>query len=759
MKRQRNGQRGARQGSPGVTPRAAASAAFPRRFAGGGTSPAPPTGDGWAGLLARWSSRGWLPGLLLVLGTVLVYQPAWQGGFLWDDDLHITKNRMLVAPDGLKQIWSSPESPQYYPMVFTTFRIERALWGLNPTGYHWVNLLLHAASAVLVWRVLKRLNVPGAWLAGAVFALHPVNVESVAWISQRKNTLAMFFYLLSALFYLRSEGGQDAGVEDGAGIPAKVSPPNLARRGPSPLIYGLSLFVFMLALLSKTAVSPLPLVLLGLAWWRRGRLTGRDIWRSAPFFAASLLLGLLTVWFERHHTTFEIAVRDESFWLRLAAAGWAIWFYLYKAFLPLNLILIYPRWQIEPSHALSYLPGLLVIGSLLVLWWRRRRWDRAWLFCAGYYVLMLLPILGFVNIGFLSYSRVADHWQYFAIIAPIAGAAALFSSRFKARGSGFGGSRSDFNDSLSPIGLFLAVMLLVVLGGLTWRQSGFYANADALWRRTLAVNPGCWPAHYNLGVSLVRQGNLDDAIVQFHEALQGSPDDAKSHNNLGSALLHQGKADEAIAEYHRALHTDPDFADARNNLGSALLQKGEVDEAIVQYRQALQSKPDYAEAHNNLGLALLRKGGVDEAIAQYQSALQSEPDYAEAHNNLGTALVQKGRTAEAIAQYQKALQLDPADPKTQNNLALLLATGAEAPLRNGDKAVQLARQANELAGGKDPNVLRTLAAAFAEAGQFGDAVQSAQKAMALAQAAGQQDLAARLGNELKRYEAGLPLHQ
>src|ERR1035438_1735637 len=273
-------------------------------------------GDGFAGFLARWSSRGWLLGSLLVFGIVLAYRPVWHGGFLWDDDIHITKNRMLFEPDGLRQIWFSLDSPEYYPLVFTSFRLEKALWGLNPVGFHWVNLFLHAAGAVLVWRVLKRLKVPGAWLAAAVFALHPVNVESVAWISERKNTLAMVFYLASLLFYLRSN--QESKV--GRGNPASGYTQHTTRNTPeapsaSPLptslFYWLSLGTFVLALLSKTAVSPFPLVLLGLAWCQRGKVTRRDVWRSAPFFAASLALGLITIWFERQETALDI-VRDDS---------------------------------------------------------------------------------------------------------------------------------------------------------------------------------------------------------------------------------------------------------------------------------------------------------------------------------------------------------------------------------------------------------------------------------------------------------------
>jgi tetratricopeptide (TPR) repeat protein len=722
-----------------------------------------------AGFLARWSSRGWLLGLLLVFATVLAYQPAWRGSFLWDDDFFLVQNRTLSEPGGMQRIWFSPDSTLYYPLVFTSYRLERSLWGLNPAGYHWVNLLLHAVSAVWFWRVLRRLNVPGAWLAGAVFALHPVNVESVAWISERKNTLAMFFYLLSLLFYLRSN--QESIVQS---LESKVGSQNPASNYtqhstrttpsspvtfPSSLFYWLSLGTFVLALLSKTAVSPFPLVLLGLAWWQRGRVNSRDVWRSAPFFTASLVLGLVTIWFERTYQIGTQIVRDDSFLSRLAGAGWAVWFYFYKAVLPLNLMTIYPRWHVDAAKVWSYVPGLLVVGAFLLGWQYRRSWGKAWLLCLGYYVVMLLPVLGFLSIGFMFYSLVADRWQYFALLGPIALASAWFSSRFKVQSSRFGGSGSSPSGALTPSGLLLGVVLLLTLGRLTWRQSALYANSETLWQAALAANPECWAAHYNLGVALVKKGKVDEAIAHFQDALQMRPDYAEAHNNLGSAYLQQGKVDEAIAQFQMALRLRPDYAEAHNNLGTVLEQKGGVDEAIAQYQAALQLKPDYADAHNNLGIALLHKGGVDEAVAQYQMALQLKPDYADAHNNLGTALVQKGRMAEAITQYRKALQIEPADPKTQNNLALLLATGAEASLRNGDQAVQLARQANDLAGGKNPLYLRTLAAAYAEAGRFSDAMRASREAIELAQATGQPDLVARLNDELKRYEAGHPLRQ
>ena len=272
MKRHRDGQRGKCQGPPEVPSPGALPSPAPRPFTSGAVSNAHPTSDSLAGFWARGSSRSWLLGLLLIFATVLAYQPAWQGGFLWDDDFYLTQNRVLVEPGGLKRIWFSPDATLYYPLVFTSYRLERSLWGLNPAGYHWVNLLLHAFSAVWFWRVLRRLQVPGAWLAGAVFALHPINVESVAWISQRKNTLAMFFYLLSALWYVRSDLALRL-----------ANNPQLSTLNSQPRWYWLSLGAFVLALLSKTAVSPFPLVLLGLAWWRRGKITSKDLWRSVPF--------------------------------------------------------------------------------------------------------------------------------------------------------------------------------------------------------------------------------------------------------------------------------------------------------------------------------------------------------------------------------------------------------------------------------------------------------------------------------------------
>jgi hypothetical protein len=373
--------------------------------------------DGAAARPGWWPSRAWLFGALLVAGTVIAYLPVWRAGFIWDDDTLLLHNPGIQKLGGLARLWSSD-----FPLSTTTLWLEWRVWGANPLGYHLVNVLLHAFSAVLLWRVLRRLKIPGAGLAAAIFAVHPVNVESVAWIAERKNTLCMFFYLLSLLLYLRSEIACELRIEDGGWETEKGPPPSSILHPPSSLLYALSLLAFALALLSKSAVAPLPVVLLGLAWWRRWRMTLKDVWRTAPFFALAAAAGLISIWLQYHQAigASMIDVRNDSFWSRLAGAGWAVWFYLYKAVLPINLSFVYPRWQIDATRAWSYVPGLLLVAGFLVSWRFRSQWGKPLLFGLGYFVVMLLPALGFVNIYFMRYSLVSDHWQYSAIIGPIA---------------------------------------------------------------------------------------------------------------------------------------------------------------------------------------------------------------------------------------------------------------------------------------------------------------------------------------------------
>jgi len=545
-------------------------------------------------------NRDWLFGLFLVVATLIAYQPVWHAGFIWDDDRFLTDNPFVKSADGLYRLWFTASTPDYYPMTFSSLWLDWHLWGNHPLGSHLVNVLLHGLSAVLLWRVLLRLKIPGALLAAALFALHPVNVESVAWIAERKNTLAMFFYAGALLFWLRfDEGGGSRW-------------------------YGLALGAFALALFSKSAVAPLPVVLLGIVWWRRGRLGWKDVRQIAPFFVISAAICWVTVWFHYHRAIGHDVIRTDGFWSRLAGAGWAVWFYLYKAALPLNLVFVYPRWQINVRNVLTYIPLVLLAAMFALCWCCRRRWGKGLFFALAYFVVMLLPILGFLNIYYMRYSLVADHWEYFAIIGPIALAAGMIRR---------------------PI---VAAALLLALGTLTWRQCGMYANAETLWRTTLHRNPNCAMAHINLGILLRQTGRVEEAISHYQKALQIEPRSAEAHSDLGRALLGKGRLEEAIAQYQQALKIKPDLAEAHLNLGSALRQKGMVDAAISHFQEALKINPNFAEAHFDLGNALLQKGRLDDAIRQYREALKINPDFTGARAALVDVLLQEGKLDEAI---------------------------------------------------------------------------------------------------------------
>jgi tetratricopeptide (TPR) repeat protein len=716
-----------------------------------------PSANRLAGIARACRFQGWLAAVFLAAITLIAYLPVWRAGFIWDDDTFLTDNPLIKQANGLYQFWCTAAAPDYFPATSTTLWLEWRLWGAHALGYHLVNVLLHALSAVLWWRVLTRLKIPGAWLAAAVFALHPVNVESVAWITERKNTLAMLFFVLTLLWYLRFE---DTG----------------RRRW-----YGMAVGAFVLALLSKTAVAPLPLVLLGLAWWRRGRVERRDLWRSVLFFAVAAVLALVTIWFQNHRAIGTEIVRADSFGSRLAGAGWAVWFYLYKALLPLNLLFVYPRWRIEAANVLSYVPGLLVVAGLVVSWCQRRSWGKVWFLGLGYFVLLLLPVLGFINIYFMRYSLVADHWQYFSIIGPVTLVAAGMTTALDR----FAGRQPFLKPALCGV-------LLLGLGVLTWRQCGMYADVEMLWQTTIAGNAGCYlacnnlgtillqkgqvdqaiayfqraleiqpdylMAHLNLGSAFSQKGEVDKAITQFQKVLEIQPGDAKAHSNLGMVLLQKGRVDEAMVHLQKALEIEPNFAEAQNNLGWGLFQVGQLDKAIRHLQRALEIQPGLVMAHLNLGTALIQKGRVEEGIVHFQKAVELKPADAQAHNDLANALLQTGQVREALAHYQKSLESQPNNPQILANLAWMLATCREASVRNGTGAVELAQRANQLSGGQDAVILRTLAAAYAEAGRFAEAIATAQRARQLATAQNNPGLANALQAQLGFYQAGTPFH-
>jgi tetratricopeptide (TPR) repeat protein len=656
--------------------------------------------------------------------SLLLYLPALRGGFIWDDDDHLTRNPAMATFDGLRQIWSSLAVSRYYPLTLTSFWVEHRLWGLNPLPYHAVNILLHGANAMLVFLLLRRLRVPGAWVAAAVWALHPVCAESVAWVTELKNTQSAFFFFLALICYVRFD------------------------EKPSRGGYGLTLICSVAAMLSKPSTVMIPAVFLLIAWWRRGCWRRSDWWRAAPFFALALGMSVLTVIEQQGHidrSGSPVLLRPLE---RLLVAGQAGWFYLAKLIWPSNLMFFYPLWRPDPASVLNWLPLVAAAAVAATLCrWHRQPWSRGCLLGLGYFELLLFPVSGCFDIFFFHYSFVADHFQYLACLGPIAlavGAGAAVCKRTLSWGR--------------YLGTLAAVLVLAMLGATTWRHEQIYKDPETLWRDTVARNPNAWMAHYNLANLLASQGRTSEAIAEYMATLRVRPEDVEAHNNLGIALAGQGRIEEAIAEYREALRIKP-YADAHYNWGVDLASQGKIEEAMAQYRAALEIKPDYAEAHSNLGAALARQSRVPEAIAEYMAALRIQPDYAEAHQNLGLALARQGRSAEAIAEYRKALRLRSDWVPALSDLAWILATDGNAKLRNAVEAVPLAERLCGVTGSRQADAMDVLAAAYAEGGRFEDAIRVARQAIELADADGHQDLSHQIKERLALYQAGRPFHE
>jgi len=752
---------------------------------------------------------------LIVLITLLAYIPAMRGGYVWDDETYVTQNPTLRTLDGLRRIWLEPGAvPQYYPLVHTTFWVEYNLWQLHPFGYHLVNVLLHAFNAIFLLCILRYLRVPGALLAALFFALHPVHVESVAWITERKNVLSGLFYLSSFLAYLRFYNLAADSIPHSTS--SSVVQPISGQGSYLWRYYALSLFLFICALLSKTVTCSLPAAILLVLWWKRNRVHWRDILFLIPFFVLGVAFGLTTVWLEKYHVGAQGEEWVLSFLDRLIVAGRALWFYAGKLVWPNKLTFIYPRWQIDSGVWWQYLFPLAVAGTICALWLLKNRLGKGALVGVLFFSGTLMPALGFFNVYPMQFSFVADHFQYLASIGLIALAVAGIATLL-----GHLGQRQR------SIGVSASLGVLFLFGILVWQQGKIYRDIETLWRDTIAKNPNAWLAHNNLGFAFYRQGKLDEAILHFSEALRIKPSYEKAHNNLAVALDDQGRLAEAIAHYRKALLIKPDYAEAHNGLGVALFRLGKLDEATMHFSEALRIKPDYAEAynnlgallasqgklneaiahystalrirsnyaeaHNNLGLALAAQGKFDEAIAQYLEALRIKNDYEQVHKNLGVAFFKKGHTDEAVAHYLKALRIKPdyAEvhlqlalalkkkgktekaiehyraalrlrpdwPEVLNNLAWIFATHRNPKFRDGAEALQLAQKACELTDYKQANFLDTLAAAYAEKAQFNKAIQTAQKAIQLAHTSNRIEVVKVIEKRMQLYEARKPYYE
>jgi tetratricopeptide (TPR) repeat protein len=533
-----------------------------------------------------------LGGLFIIVATLAAYWPVFSAGFIWDDDAYVTQNNLLTEADGWCRIWFSAHTQsQYFPLVYSTLRLEYAWWGLNPLGYHIVNVCLHIVNALLVWRLLQRLTLPGAWLAAAVFALHPVQVETVAWVTELKNTESTFFYLLAVLAWMNFCGGK------------------------SRWFYALAILLHALALFSKTTACTLPVVLLLVLWLKQEPISGRRILQVTPFLVMGVAMGLLSVWWERHLDNYLPKFHLPGGLLeRLLIATHAVWFYAGKLIWPASLVFSYPHWDINAGDWRQYVwvAGCLSVAALLYA--SRRVLGRGPAAAVIFFVAVVSPMLGFIPLYTFYFTFVADHYQYLAcggLVALFVATAATLLAKWQV---GRAAQQA------------LAFSLLLVLGTLTWRQCGAYQSLETLWADTLKKNPQSWMAQTNLGRLLAQQGKFAEAEAHYVEALRINPDEEDIHYNFGNLLARTGRFDDAVAQYQQALQLAPTMPALHNNLGAVLLKQHLTDEAIAHFRRAVYYKPDYADAHYNLGNALSAEHKLDEAVAEYEQVLRLEPD-------------------------------------------------------------------------------------------------------------------------------------
>ncbi len=606
--------------------------------------------------------------LVIALAVWWVYAPALHGDWLWDDNTEITANPELRDPRGWWHAWTAPAGPDYFPLKTDVQWLQWRMWGDASTlGYHATNLALHFLSALLVWRLLRRLGLHFGWLGGLLFAVHPVAVESVAWIAELKNVLSLPLVLFSFDAWLDFDESR------------------------SPRAFARAWLCFLAALLCKTSVVMLPTVLLLFGWWRRGRIGFTDFRRTAPFFLAALGFGLVTVFFQEHRAIAGWALPESNLIARILGSGRALAFYLEKCLWPSALSPIYPAWLESSARALGVLAWLAMLGlaGAGVRW--RATWGRHAMLGLGFFALNLLPVLGFIPMSFQHVGPVADHFAYIALI-------------------GVAGLLVWATEMIVAQGFFLWAIPIAVVGGLALvgrNHAGVFSGPETLWRSTLARNPDAALAHNNLGVLRLKQERWTEAAAQLEAAVRLAPRDALARTNLGTAFAHLGQLDAALAQqreavqldpasatahfnlantlalagqpvaaiphYRTALAATPDVIDVQFNFANALTRAGQFREAISEYRRVLRTQPTFFDAELNLGNALAASGAMSEATEHFARAVRLAPDSAEAHYCLADALVELDHAAEAIAHYETALRLKPNDAGIRARLEALRA--------------------------------------------------------------------------------------
>lgn len=650
-------------------------------------------------------------GALLVVALFAAYWVALRGVFLWDDDLHVTANPTIIGPLGLTEIWTTARA-NYFPLVLTNFWVQHAIWGLNPLGYHLVTLACHALAAILLWRVLLQLRVPGAWLGAALWALHPVQVESVAWICELKNTQSAVFFLLAIGSYVKWRE-----VGRGFSPPSENQPAQEGGLKPRPTSrrhYALALLFAVLAILSKPSTVMLPVALALCVWWQQRRFTWRDLGPLVPFFALSAIAAGWTIWEQRVHSGAEGAEWAQTWPERGAIAGRVIWFYLGKLAWPAELIFIYPRWGIDAANPWAFAPLVAALAVLALLWWRRESALRPVFIAAVYFGALLFPVLGFFSVYFFRYSFVGDHFQYLASMGPLALA-----------GAGLAVGLARLPAAFARLRFVVPAIILVSLGVLTWRESHAYVNNETLWRTTLARNPGAFMAWANLGDTLVQAGRHDEAIAAFRRGLELRPDDPPVLNDLGCELVAIGQPEQAIPILERALRLRPGYVEVHNNLGNALSRVGRSDEAIAHYEAAVKLRPTHAEAQDNLGCELVLKGRIKDALPRFEEAIRLSPHSVKYRRDFGAALARSGRLPDAIVQLEHVARLDPESPVSHAALGNALAAAGR-----WDDALARFQAALRLAP-NDADLHANVGVALGNLGKMPEAVTALQNALRL----------------------------
>ena len=565
-------------------------------------------------------SAGRVLGAALILSVVIAYLPAINAGFIWDDDLLLTNNTQLQTAHGLTEIWLGKNSYEFTPMTLTTYWIEKRLWGDTATGYHVVNLLLHAAAAILLWRILLVLRLPGAWLAALLFAIHPVNVASVAWIAERKNTLSAAFFFASILFFLTGRKRSDVKLQM------------------------VSIVLFLMAGLSKGSVVTLPVVLAGCILWMDRRVTSRDILWLVPFFVIASIISCLTIHYQEQ--AIDYGLPGFTLVSRAARAGYVPWLYLRELFLPIGLSPFSPVWQPDLRSPIVYLSPILILVMLALFLWRSRHWGRPLLFASGYYLWMLLPVLGVIWMFFQQETSCADWWQYLAapgIFALVGGAIVIAIRRVPSRSARLG----------LHAALCVALVLLLVQ---TWRRCAIYESMESYCRAVLSENPQAWGLQDNLGLVLNKRGESDQAEACYRRALSVNPRTMKAHNNLGILLSAKGQLDEAEREFKAALRLQPMNGGVLANLSDLYFAQGRIQEALATNAEAIKADPSNPQHYVVFGVKLNVIKQFDRAAVCFRNALILSPGDPRIEIDLARTLLAAGRTDDATLVCDEAWQ-------------------------------------------------------------------------------------------------------